>query len=383
MCQHPGVGDSFKVVPDAVQQLGGLVQRQYDGIAAHLKALEHNQVTDLGQGLFLDICNQLENLRAETHENTRRALTLAGSTAVELTKTAAFYRKTERAEAERMDGQYRAVPTYPREVKAGDLPDGVASTSFATDVVETRYYDGPGETSLEKDVLRDKWPMSEEDKLGDLLQLGDYGSVAAVADKVAKKILGWSPLDRITEVYSGDWNALYRESVVIADTGTAFAGIAKNVQRGRFAIQHSWNGNAADACDRWLDNFVLGCQEHATYCREVARQISLLAESAFHLFQTLKFLFEELIDAIVAMLTALKGQTIIKVVVAAADAALGGMASFLGSIVGIANQIQGVIDLLWALAHGLAAAVQAFRAQGDAVRALWPWSYFDHPGVKQ
>lgn len=380
LCHDLAVGDSFKVAPKAVELLGGLVQRQSSGIAAHLKALEHNQVDDLGQGLFLELSGHLENLRFHAQDNTRRALSLAGSSAVELTKAAEFYRTTDRYQAGRLDQVYPAVPTYPRNVEASELPPGVASSGFG-DVVETRYYNGPGETSIENEVLRDKWPMGVEDKLGKWLEVGDFGSVAATADKIAQKILGWSPLDRITEVYSGDWNGIYRESVVIADTGTAFDGIAKNVQRGRYAIQDAWDGNAAAAAERWLDEFALGCAEHAKYCHDVARKVSLLAESAFHLYQTIGVLLETLIDAIVALLTAMRGNAVVKFIGTIADVATGGAAKFLGSIIGIANQIQSAVDQVRALVHGFAAVVQAARAQGDGVRAIWPWSHFDHPGA--
>ncbi|WP_436497114.1 hypothetical protein [Actinokineospora sp. HUAS TT18] len=375
------MGDTFDVAPKAVALLGDLVQRQYAGIAAHLKALEHNQVDDLGQGLFLELSGHLDNLRFHAQGNTRRALTLAGSSAVELTRAAKFYSDTDRDEADRLDKTYPRVPTYPRDVAASELPPGVASSGFA-DVVETRYYNGPGETSLENEVIRDKWPMGLEDKLAKWFEAGDLGSVAATADKIAERILGWSPLDRITEVYSGDWNAIYRESVVIADTGTAFDGITKNVQRGRYAIQHAWDGNAAAAAERWLDEFALGCAEHAKYCHDVARKVSLLAESAFHLYQTIGVLLETLIDAIVALLTAMKGKPVLKFIGTIADVATGGAAKFIGSIIGVANEIQSAIDQLWALAHGFAAVVQAARAQGDGVHAIWPWSYFDHPAAR-
>lgn len=374
------MGDSFKVEPQAVALLGGLVQRQGVGIAAHLKALEHNQVDDIGQGVFQEITGHLATLRSYAQDNTRRALSLAGSSAVELTRAAEFYRTTDRGEADRLDKAYPTVPTYPRNVEAGALPAGVASSSF-TDVVETRYYNGPGETSLENEVIRDKWPMGLEDKLAKWLEPGDLGSVAATADKIAEKILGWSPLGRITEVYSGDWNGIYRESVVIADTGTAFDGITKNLQRGRYAIQDAWDGNAAAAAERWLDQFALGCAEHAKYCHDVAEKVSLLAEAAFHLYQTIGFLLETLIDAIVALLTAMKGKPVLKFIGTIADVATGGAAKFIGSIIGIGNQIQSAVDQLWAIAHGFAAVVQLVRAEGDGVRAIWPWSHFDHPGA--
>ncbi|MBB5802025.1 uncharacterized protein YukE [Saccharothrix ecbatanensis] len=374
------MGDVIKAAPKAIELLGDLVQRQSVGIAAHIKALERNQVSDIGQGLFQEITGHLESLRFHAQDNTRRALSLAGSSAVELAGAARFYGATDLAEADRLDKTYPTVPTYPRNVEAGELPAGVASSGF-TDVVETRYYNGPGETSLEKEVLRDKWPMGLEDKLAQWLSPGDLGSVAAMADKIAQKILGWSPLGRITEVYSGDWDAIYRESVVIADTGTAFDGIVKNLQRGRYAIQEFWDGNAAAAAAQWLDRFTLGCAEHAKYCHDVAKKVSLLAEAAFHLYQTIGFLLETLIDAIVALLTAMRGKPVLKFLGTIADVATGGQARFIGSIIGIANKIQSAVDQLWAIAHGFAAVVQTVRAEGDGVRAIWPWSHFDHPAA--
>lgn len=375
------VGESvFKVEPKDVKLLGDLVQRQSVGIAAHIKALEHNEVDDIGQGLVQEITGHLKELRFHAQDNTRRALSLAGSSAIELTRTAEYYVTTDRDAAGRLDETYPSVPTYPRNVSAGELPAGVATGGFA-DVVETRYYNGPGETSLEEEVIRDKWPMGIEDKLGKWLEPADLGSVAASADKIAQKILGWSPLGRITEVYSGDWNGIYRESVVIADTGTAFDGIVKNLQRGRYGIQGSWDGNAAAAAEQWLDQFALGCAEHAKYCHDVAKKVSQLAESAFHLYQTIGFLLETMIDAIIALLTAMKGQAVFKFLGSIANVATGGAAKFIGSIIGVGNQIQSAIDGLWALAHGFAGVVQLARAEGDGVTAIWPWSHFDHPAA--
>jgi hypothetical protein len=77
----------------------------------------------------------------------------------------------------------------------------------------------------------------------------------------------------------------------------------------------------------------------------------------------------------------MKGGAVFKFIGTIADVATGGAAKFIGSIIGIANQIQSAIDQLRALVHGFAAVVQTVRAQGDGVRAIWPWSHFDHPGA--
>lgn len=366
---------AFKVEPGAVTALGGLVLRQSQGAATYVKALEHNEASEIGDGIFDIIENQLRYLRYYAQENSRRALSLADTSSRALVRTAEFYLANDQAQAAKLDRTYPAAAATPKT--ADELPAGVASDGF-TDVKDVSGYQGPGEVDLENDI---KWPDLLERKLA---QLGDLSSNAARLAKYVEGLVGWNPIEKVSQVIAGDWNAIYRESRVMADAAKGFEAITANVQRGRFAIQHRWEGNAAAGAENWLDEYARACAEHAAYCREAAEKVSQLAQAAYHRYHSLEMALGCLIDTLTELVLAKQLNSIGAHIDDAIDLVFGGgpLKKLIKTVKTLAGEITTYTDVLWALAHEFVGIVQLARSQGEVVAARWPCAPYDHPGVR-
>lgn len=369
---------SFKVDPAAVAGLGQLVQRQSQGIAGHLTALEHNAVSDQGDGFFELISNQLVYLRYYAHANTRQALSLAGNSALQLRDTAAFYVATDNSVEARLDGTYRPVTSVDRE--RSSLPCEVTQSGFG-DVHDVSGYQPPTSVDLEQDL---GWPVDLEARLD---ALGDLVSTGAKIGMLVETVTHWNPFERAALLVSGDWNAIHREGLIIADTGKAFDHIATNIDRGRFNIQSAWDGNAAAAAENWLDEYARACREHATYCREAAEKIRNLAEAVYHRAKSLETALGTLVDLVGELISLKKINSIRATIAAAVDEALdfatgtGDFKDLLKAVKVWAGEATALTDLIFATAHEFSGIVAAAKGQGEVVAARWPCAPYDHPGV--
>jgi uncharacterized protein YukE len=365
---------SFKVDPAAVAGLGQLVQRQSQGIAGYLTALEHNEVSDQGDGFFDLISKQLVYLRYYAQSNTRQALSLSGDSALALRDSAAFYVATDSATEARLDGTYRHVTSVDRE--RSSLPCEVTQSGFG-DVHDVSGYRPPENVDLEQDL---DWPVDLENRLS---ALGDLVSTGAKIGKFVETITHWDPFERAALLVSGDWNAIHREGRIIADTGTAFDHIAANIDRGRFNIQSAWDGNAAAAAENWLDDYARACREHARYCHEAAAKIRNLAEAVYHRAKSLETALGTLVDLVGELISLKKVDSIREAFGEALDfvTGTGDFKDLLKAMKTWAGEATALTDLIFATAHEFSGIVAAAKGQGEVVAASWPCAPYDHPGV--
>ncbi|MGW6930644.1 hypothetical protein ACWGE0_11305 [Lentzea sp. NPDC054927] len=365
---------SFKVVPADVAALGELVLRQSSGIASHLAALEHNAVDDQGDGFFGLISHQLVRLRYYAHSNTRQSLTLAGSSSIELRKSAEFYAATDNAAEARLDSTYRAVGSVDRV--RSELPCEVTQAGFG-DVAEVGNYRPPVSVDLEDDLA---WPVDLEKILG---ALGDAVSAGAKVGGFVKKFTGWNPFERAALIVAGDWNAIYLEARILADTGKAYESIAANIDHGRFNIQSSWDGNAAAAAENWLDDYARACREHARYCREAAEKITALAKAVYHRAKSLEMALNTVIDIVAEVVRIKKLESVTEMFNKAFDLLRGNgdLKDLFKALKEFAGRATALTDVIFATAHEFNGIVEAARGQGEVVAATWPCAPYDHPGV--
>jgi hypothetical protein len=367
---------SFKVVPADVAALGELVLRQSQGIAGYLAALEHNAVDDQGDGFFGLISHQLVRLRYYAHSNTRQSLTLASSSSIELRKTAEFYVATDDAAEAQLDRTYAAMTSTDRV--RSKLPCEVTQAGFGDVVDMSTRYVPPTSVDLEDDLA---WPVDLENVLG---LLGDAVSAGAKVGGFVKKFTGWDPFERAALIVSGDWNAIYLEARVLADTGKAYEAIASNVDHGRFNIQSSWDGNAAAAAENWLDDYARACREHARYCREAAEKITALAKAVYHRAKSLEMALNTLVDIVAELVRIKKLESIGEMFGKAFDLLRGNadLKDLLKALKEFAGRATALTDVIFATAHEFNGLVEAARGQGEVVAATWPCAPYDHPGVR-
>ncbi len=369
---------SFKVVPGDVAALGELMLRQSQGIGDHLKALEHNEVDDQGDGFFGLIGHQLIRLRWYAQHNTRQSLRLAGSSSMELKSAAAFYLTTDDKQEAALDRTYRAVSSTDRLRQ--EFPCEVTQSGFG-DVVDVRGYQPPVSVDLEGDL---DWPVDLENRLS---ALGDIVSSGAKVAKLIEGYTGWNPFERAALLVAGDWNAIYKEARILADTGKAFEHIASNVDRGRFNIQSSWDGNAAAAAENWLDDYARACREHARYCREAAEKITALAKAVYHRYKSLEMALGTLVDIVTDLVSIKKLDSARKWLGRAFDETVdwasggGDLKDLFKAAKTWAGEATALTDVIFGFGHEFAGIVEAAKGQGEVVRAAWPAVHYDHPGV--
>lgn len=368
----------FKVVPDSVFRLGMLVERASADADVFVGHFNHDPYSNEG-GCFDLIARPLAQLRHQGLTNTQKARDLAKSSANELFATYHWYRGKEQEALARLDAAYPEA-TSERQDEYG-LPNAIGTYSFddiadGADPHNTgRRYGGPGTPDFDAALRRDGWAIDWENKLD---ELGDRVSISGIARGLLVKICGHDPLEKVEKLISGDWLGIYVESVVFKDTAKAFEVIRNNVRRGRFAIQDDWEGNAAGAAENWLQSYAAACAEHTEFLEDAARKMERLAKAAYHRFRSLHTAVDTLIDmfADVAAMANLPNFAIML-----AGAAKNGLSDFFKAIIALVNEITGLIDLVWALAHEFAGIFAAAAGQGQVVAAKWPCLAYDHPAA--
>lgn len=371
----------FHVVPGSVAGLGGLVTRAGQAAGTFATALHDNATSSDGDGVYQLIEEPMARLRAAGQRNTGLARDLGIASGAELVKTAAFYGNVDRKEAGRLDRTYN--PESSDRHDEWNLPTAIATKSFA-DIADP---DGDGCYAakdyaglFEKALRRDQWAVDFEKQLNDL---SDKTSFAGTVGNLMKKICGRNLLEEVTMLISGDWMQLYRESVVFADASKAFVVIRKNVDRGRFAIQDDWEGNAASYAENWLDAYSRSCTAHADFLEDAAREMERLSMAVYHRFKSLNILIGTVIDALAEWASA---ASVLSGIGKFASRAIKGeigsedwdrLKEYAAMVTGIVS----VIDLFWVFAHEYAALLAVLAGQSEVTAATWPTLAYDHPAV--
>ncbi|MFI6095653.1 hypothetical protein ACIA8G_08880 [Lentzea sp. NPDC051213] len=365
--------NGFQVVPDSILSLALLVGRADK--AADLFIGQFNHDLKSGGGAFGLISEPLGKLREQALTNTTKARDLAHSSSLELFATYHWYRGKEQEVLADLDSKLpEVVAKYQDEY---GLPDRIATESYddvqdASDPLGTgNLYRGPGSPDFDEALRRDQWPVDWENKLG---EMGDKIAISGIARAIMNKLAGFDLLAKLGLLISGDWPGIYRESLVFTHTAKAFEHINLNIRRGRFAIQDEWEGNAAAGAKNWLEAYAKSCAAHSEFLEDVARKTERLAKAAYHQFSVIDTVLDTLIDSLadapVVLQLPLFGNLF--------DSAEGAGDIF-RAILAVINELTGLIDLFWALAHEFSATMAVLMGQGSLVAGSWPSLAYDHP----
>lgn len=355
--------------------------RAGDAAGTFATALHDNATSSDGDGVYQLIEEPLARLRAVAQHNTELARDLGQASGEELRKSAVFYGKADAEQAGRLDRTYHPETADRRD--EWNLPNAIATKSFddITDPDGDGHYTRKDYAGLfDKALRRDQWAVDFEKQLNDL---SGHTSFTATAGNLMKKICGRNLLEEVTMLISGDWLQIYRESIVFTDASKAFEVIRKNVDRGRFAIQDDWEGNAASYCENWLDAYSRSCTAHAKFLERAAREMERLAMAAYHRFSSLNSLIGTLLDELAGFVSA--GGLIGKIGSFASRAIKGEIGAEdwnrLKEYAALASGIAAIIDLFWVFAHEYAALLAVLAGQSEVTAATWPTLSYDHPAV--
>ncbi|MFC9253621.1 hypothetical protein [Amycolatopsis thailandensis] len=389
-------GPGFFVRPEAVDGLAGLVRRQGDGAGDFRQAFRNTIVhggrtNDDGEGLLARIWPKLDGWQHDTRNHLGIAFGSGVSAGDTLHCTAVWYRDTERATAEELDRKLQEIKV--ERVGRDEVRDPSSAGTFR----EVAPVDYPG-PSPEKIDNPDWWPVKAQEAAEEILDLG--GTLGDVAGFV-EDITGVDIFGLAARAVIGDWKALQEQAVLFRDTESGFAGIAANINQGRYGIQDQWIGRAADAAKDWLDKYHEACLDLSGYCGAAGDAIEGLARAAYHLMQDLKHGLGVLIEILLLIYTkgaiaaAKSGQKVVGFILDVIDALaegkklfglFGGDVKQLLALISAAIDQTGVIrttiSAILALAHQFELGwgiVDATRATArDTELPSWPFTY-DHP----
>ncbi|TCP53964.1 hypothetical protein EV191_1034 [Tamaricihabitans halophyticus] len=363
------------------------------------------------KGLLAILTPKLDFLTEGAKTNTGAAAELGRAAGRELGKAARYYDNTDLGEAANLDAQY--PPERSEPVDSQDVRDPAAAESFR-DVADPqadasgepfspRMLANTGDEQLARDLTRDEgWPTGLEQEITEIIGFG--GRLTSINDFIAEQT-GFDILEECIELFAGDWQALYRQSVLFDQIGTAFDAIKANIDQGRAGIAPNWDGNAASNAENWLAQYSRSSAAHSTFMTEAADRIRDFAQSAYHYVVYIKDVLGVIVDLALEILGAFTGGTLNKVLDVIGKILEGGsigttavdLAESLGDgvdardilkLVALVAQLESTVallvqavSLLVGLAHGAAGLIEVIAAAQPVESQPWPAEPYDHPEV--
>lgn len=335
---------------------------------------------ELGEGLLGMLAGPLDRWQALGLANCQRAATLADLCDAALVEAAKYYVAADDAAEARLDGAFPAAASQrvPREQvsapeTAGDFSDVEDAWRDPHDP-EFRYTAPP-------EPAENAGRGWDFDLDGEVDKLTGAASVAPYVRDLLRWLVGWDPFTAISTLVAGDWKGLMRQGSVFEDTAIAFGRIKQNVDRGRYAIQDKWDGNAAAALENWLAAYSQACADQAKFCVDAGWKIKNFARSAFHAFQALNIALDTLIDAVLDAL--LKGRGLGPAVGGVVNAIRGeGPKSVFAAVVCSVLPIADILDQVRMVAHGIQSAAEMVAGNGEVAERAWPGEPYRHPGFR-
>lgn len=376
----------FHVEPDAVAGLGKLVGRAGEDARSYLDhALPERQDllgqigTELKEGILLNIWPALDRLQELGRRGTEKGAVLGTTGGAGLEQAAKHYREVDIFQASRMDTAYGFGANYDR------LPNKdwarAPGKSFTDRVPVGEYRPGNrGDERLEQDLLyHEEEILAEIDKVTGLSSL--YGQYRALV----KDIIGYDPIEEALRLVTGDWRTVFREAHAFAATGLAFGNIRRNIDQGRFEIQDRWTGIAASRALSWLEDYSKGCDLHAQFMRDAAKEINLFARGMYHQLVALNSALDALVDAVItaalALATGGRGAEAVPIVGGFIAWARGEDPVAIAASVALA--VKGVTDVIGNIStavHGFIGVVETLcGGTGERAVATWLAQPYDHP----
>ncbi len=328
----------FSVHPSALDRFADVIGSANGGSTLDAKYLidygnyveEHLHLD--GPGLVFGwIKPRVEEIRQRLSTDSTTISTHLIESAMGLTASASDYRRTDAAQASRLDSVYK-----PTGVTAAD--DGYQAGGTTTDPA----------TALT--------PPSEEGGMPSLVQeLLDAGGVFSVSDLVIK-ILRWCGLDImgwVTDHLAGSPSELAKVKSALENLASFDQDAATVVGDGAATMFGSWTGNAADAAHGYFDKTASALTDHGTAISGVATKMQALIigiqEGMAALEGALTIAIDAAIKAAVAVAAAgclaeVPGIDVLAAIVGAAEVA---------NVVGKVRKFFDIWNVVWASHEGI------------------------------
>jgi hypothetical protein len=364
-------GYGFRVDAEAVSQLGMLVDRQGQRAMEHLNQdlVVKGTLDEAREGILFTVWPALDRWQELARTNTSRGMELATKGGYGFQQAAMLYRKLDTVQAGLLDDTYEPATSCLRPLDDGmtHQPPGHA---FDDLMEQCRPDSATAEVRRELATLAHNIVTEGERIMGLVSYFGQYR-------QLIKDVVGFDPYEEIGKVVVGDWEALGRDAIGLANTSDGFDAIKANLDQGRFEIQELWTGNAAGQAQEWLAGYSCACGQHAEFLRRASEEVLHFTRGVYHRYAALSSAIDTAVDTFMdavlkAPLTPVFGEAI---------ALLRGenRLEIWGSLFLAFSKISEVVGQIMMLAHSFAGITETVAGMGEAATASWPPEPYDHP----
>ncbi|MPY59262.1 hypothetical protein [Streptomyces spongiae] len=353
----------FRVEPDAIQGFASLVSRGADGATKAVDYTSNNTQIDKALG------GQLWDLVAGDHdqyvESAKKALgkaqSVLDSSQSELTKSAKYYRETDREESSKMDA------TYPGSKGSGGAPSGGGNGSDFTDAQDASATLGKPAEDSDNPLVKygqghaDEYSMNPVQKtLGTIM---DLGSPSTVAVEAVKLLFGYDVFGEINNWVLGDWNK-YKDCAEVWGNLASFCdAVAANLKKGTQNVGVTWQGNAYDAAKVYFDEFSKKLDGFKETFESLKSCYEAAAQEVFQFAELLKAGVVFLADMAIIWMANMAAATAVNAI------PVGGQAASVAMFALAAAQAVMIIERFAALVKAFDATMLAITGLGVAMSA--------------
>jgi hypothetical protein len=291
----------FTVDPAAVLALGKLVSRAAEDmsdVATHLDRSFYLNIAGQGfLGQVLDIYDTTHhrvvscaNTGQDRYQGTGTNLAWAGD----------YYDRQDRSGHDalaKLDATYAdAYPSVvdPKEVKD---PGSAASYRDYREPITKNMILYPSSPS--EKVMQAPLPGWYEDLVKKANDLTNLASPGAVIEEACTEILGFDPFAFIITCAVGDWQGYGAAATGLKESSTAVSEIRDNLDRGRYAVESAWTGNAADQARQYLEDLSVATDLLAAFLESCSESMLRYAKAVYHAFSAMLNFVSTVLDIMV------------------------------------------------------------------------------------
>lgn len=376
-------GVSFYVNPPAVKGLSDLVLRNAQGMWFHHELICKSAPTEWDEGILLNIiAPKLDGMQEQAKRDTEKASMLLSTCGAELEAGANHYADIDKNNAKEfaaLDAKFPYHGPAPRKVDRSEVTDPESATDFE-DVApldrDPRYPDRPlgpggytGPEPTEYDAAGEGWRVDLEAVIS---RITSKASTAGHIRGFLVQVLGVDPFEVVLRLVAGRWDPVMRNGMAIQNLGRVSYWVAANVDRGRFAVQDQWDGNAANAAEAWLQQYADAARTLAAWGQQAGDRLQSFASTAYHGFEALDGYLNLVIDTVIDALTLGAAGIFSGLINASTGKDLQAILESIASIVLSVSYVSTAIDSLIARAHEFVGVSQNHWDGSQAVTAP-PW----------
>ncbi|WP_203835062.1 WXG100 family type VII secretion target [Winogradskya humida] len=358
---------TFTVEPSALDGYAGQIGRAADDASGTKNYLSGYTVQGGWNGALIALVgsSSVNSMNAAVAASQKASEILADSRQG-LIEAASYYRSTDAAAAARLD----ATLLSPCDVIPTALENQWAANPCAPSFSDSREPSG-------------RLKPVDDVEYSHPLGLLDNISVSHWALKGFDFVLGFNPLEKISDYFLGDWQAFAKAGKAISNAADALDDLGYNVQGGAISLQSSWQGEAATSAYTHFTGLASGVEDLVDPMREIAKQCDTISRGVWNSCESATGFVKGMLDAaIIAGISSAAGTITVE--------------TGIGAIVGYgiaAIEVTRILDM-WAEAtkvmttvYGLVQAgaglieAQVSRLQGADLPELSGYGGYHHPLV--